>query len=78
MAKDALRRYTAFRQNDHADILFRGVADPQAALPPEAEPIDDPRSTYFRRTGDRFEFAFFRLNGQAIVVQRDGKAPIRR
>lgn len=69
------RTYSAFYQDDHSAIVYRrrsndGTLD---KLPQDAEPAEDPRSTYYRTDGgDRFEFALFRTRlGQLIVVQKD-------
>ena len=74
--------YSAFYSDDHSCIVYRNKPNDGTLdrLPQKATPIDDPTSTYFRTDGgDRFEFALFRTDkGQQIVVQRDGKAPIRK
>jgi GNAT superfamily N-acetyltransferase len=67
--------YSAFYQDDHSAIVYRRRANDGTLekLPQQAEPANDPRSTYFRTDGgDKFEFALFRTRlGQLIVVQRD-------
>jgi hypothetical protein len=67
--------YTAFYQDDHAAIIYRGKLDDGALdkLPQKAVPANDDRSTLNRTDGgDRYEFALFRTDlGQLIVVQRD-------
>jgi hypothetical protein len=67
--------YSAFYQDDHRCIVYRNRVNDGGLdeLPQEAQPADDPRSTFYRQDGgDRFEFALFRTKlGQLIVVQRD-------
>jgi ribosomal protein S18 acetylase RimI-like enzyme len=67
--------YSAFYQDDHSAIVYRRRANDGTLdkLPQQAEPANDPRSTYFRTDGgDKFEFALFLTRlGQIIVVQRD-------
>jgi len=69
------RTYSAFYQDDHSAIVYRRRANDGTLekLPQDAEPAEDPRSTYYRTDGgDRFEFALFRTKlGQLIVVQKD-------
>lgn len=71
----ATETYSAFYQDDHSCIVYRRRANDGTLdkLPQDAEPAEDPRSTYYRTDGgDRFEFALFRTRlGQLIVVQKD-------
>ena len=74
--------YSAFFQYDHSRIIYRHKSNDGtlAQLPYDAQPADDPRSTYLRQDGgDPFEFALFKTDADLlIVVQKDGYVPRRR
>jgi len=68
--------YSAFYQKDHSRIIYRRKQNDGTLIPEGAVASGDPRSTYSRTDGgDQFEFAWFTLNGETIIIQRDGHAP---